>query len=89
MDNNFYKVPPEVAPKFPERSEYTYCEFEGHLINQGIRMCNKERPNNADISHCGPDCPCYSKKTIVSYNTSASSATTLDISDMETFSEKD
>jgi hypothetical protein len=78
----------ETESEFPERSEYTYCEYEGHLINQGIRMCMKELPNDADILHCGPECPCYSPKTIVSYCGSTSSAT-MTITNNETYSETD
>jgi len=86
MENNIYKLPPEAEPEFSERSEYTYCEFEQRLVNQGIRMCSKALPNNADILHCGPDGPCYSPKTIVSYCGSVSSAT-ITITDNETYTE--
>lgn len=59
-----YTAPPM---EWETRQELTYCEFEKRLVNQDIRMCSKETPNDADIKRCGPDCPCYSPKTIVSY----------------------
>ena len=67
-----YTAPPT---EWETRQELTYCEFEERLVNQDIRMCSKEMPNEADIKRCGPDCPCYSPKTIVSYCRSASSTT--------------
>lgn len=93
MDDKFYIVPDEVAGDFSKVSSYTCCEYEGHLYNQGITMCSLERPNNADITHCGPECPCYSPKTVVSIVKSASidkvEATFILTSNGETFSEKD
>lgn len=86
MEDKTYEVPPEAAPKFSETTEYTYCEFEQRLINQGIRMCMKALPNEADIRCCGPECPCYSPKTVVGYCRSTSS-TTMAITDNETYSE--
>jgi len=62
MDDKFYIVPDEVAGDFSKVSSYTCCEYEGHLYNQGITICSLECPNNADITHCGPECPCYSPK---------------------------
>lgn len=92
MNDKFYIVPDEIAEDFSKVSSYTYCEYEGHLYNQGIAMCLLERPNNADITQCGPECPCYSPKTVVSVAKSASidkiEATFTITNNEETFSEK-
>lgn len=95
MDDKFYIVPDEVAGDFSKVSSYTCCEYEGHLYNQGITMCSLEHPNNADITRCGPECPCYSPKTVVSVVKIKSAsidkieATFTITNNGETFSEKD
>lgn len=53
------------------KTEYTVCKHEGHLVNQGIKMCNKELPNEANIGKCGPDCPCYEQEKVETVTTSA------------------
>lgn len=45
-----YTAPPM---EWETRQELTYCEFEKRLVNQDIRMCSKETPNDADIKRCG------------------------------------
>ncbi len=59
---------------FKSVQETEQCSYEGHLYNQGITMCGLERPNNADIKKCGPECPEYCPVKIVSICTSTSSA---------------
>ena len=67
MDNT-YDAP---EANFKKDYVYEYCEYEGHLVNQGIRMCSCPRPNKADILKCGKDCPEYKRKVIESTMTCA------------------